>query len=238
VGECVECSAALIYATEENPELAANFNSTLCRAEAAQRRLPLMVAALKQPPSQHTGIYNLGNTCWANSVLQTLASTSLLRRLFTALPPPASSLVLESLLSDSSTPELSPPLASALRSVLISLWSKSDKPVKAGSLLTQWSRRCEGWVVGEQQDAHEGLTALLDGMTMEELDVCVIGSLLRLRLAHSSGPLTKSRYSSSDKSGKRHQGGRSADAVVFVRINCSSVRITILVCVLLCIFLS
>jgi ubiquitin C-terminal hydrolase len=131
-----------------------------------------MPASRQTPTRPYSGLYNLGNTCWANSVLQALVSTARLHKLLTTLPSPASSPLLNAIAAESS-PEIDyeASLTLALRSVLISLWQRPDKPVKASHLLDRWTRQSDGCIVGEQQDAHEGLMALLNGVSMEDLDV-------------------------------------------------------------------
>jgi ubiquitin C-terminal hydrolase len=98
------------------------------------------------------GLQNLGNTCFFNSVLQCLVQTPHLRATF---------------LRPAFRPE--PQLTRAFHSLLLQVWSKHGASVSPHSLLAEVIRKAPQFRGGRQQDSHELLRCLLDGMQEEEL---------------------------------------------------------------------
>jgi len=98
------------------------------------------------------GLQNLGNTCFFNSVLQCLVQTPHLRATF---------------VRPAFRPE--PQLTRAFHSLLLQVWSKRGVSVSPHSLLAEVIRKAPQFRGGRQQDSHELLRCLLDGMQEEEL---------------------------------------------------------------------
>jgi ubiquitin C-terminal hydrolase len=118
---------------------------------------------------------NFSRSCYLNSSLQLLASSSVLHA---TLPLPGadsgtaspSSPSLQSLLSGDSYTDL--PLTSALTAILNKLWNGTSKGPQSAAGLQRLLAAKNGDLDGSsQQDAHEALLNLLDQIRLEEVDV-------------------------------------------------------------------
>ncbi|KAK9900033.1 cysteine proteinase [Cystobasidium minutum MCA 4210] len=63
------------------------------------------------------------------------------------------------------------PLSSALASTLVQLWSGKQSTISVKTLMRELNRKNEDWNEWDQMDAHELLRFLLDGISMEEMDL-------------------------------------------------------------------
>lgn len=61
--------------------------------------------------------------------------------------------------------------SSALANTLVKLWSGKQSTISAKTLMKALNRKSEDWNEWDQMDAHELLRYLLDGVSMEEMDV-------------------------------------------------------------------
>jgi ubiquitin carboxyl-terminal hydrolase 16/45 len=129
-------------------------------------------------PKPHPQILKLQDSCYLNSSLQLLASSSYLQ---STLPvpgaddghAPATSPSLTELLSSGYSPSL--PITSALNAILNRLWSANTKQaVTASALQKQLAAKNEDYDGNTQQDAHEALLHLLDQVRLEEVDVSLV----------------------------------------------------------------
>lgn len=102
------------------------------------------------------GLNNLGNTCFFNSIMQNLSHLPVIR---------------EYMLNEKNMPTQEGPLTFRLREFYANMWSttssSSYNPSPLHSTIVSKAPRFRGF---RQQDSHELLQTLLDGVRMEEID--------------------------------------------------------------------
>uniref|UniRef100_A0A8C4UYE7 Ubiquitin carboxyl-terminal hydrolase n=1 Tax=Falco tinnunculus TaxID=100819 RepID=A0A8C4UYE7_FALTI len=124
------------------------------------------------------GLSNLGNTCFFNAVMQNLSQTPVLRELLKEAKMPGTTVKIES-------PELSMepqlikldqpgPLTLAMYQFLTEMQETKKGVVTPKELFAQVCKKATRFKGYQQQDSHELLRYLLDGMRAEEIQVSAI----------------------------------------------------------------
>ncbi|XP_010000116.1 PREDICTED: ubiquitin carboxyl-terminal hydrolase 16 isoform X2 [Chaetura pelagica] len=130
------------------------------------------------------GLSNLGNTCFFNAVMQNLSQTPVLRELLKEAKMPGISVKIES-------PELSTepqlikldqpgPLTLAMYQFLMEMQDTKRGVVTPKELFAQVCKKAIRFKGYQQQDSHELLRYLLDGMRAEEIQRVSVGILKAL----------------------------------------------------------
>ncbi|BGP50791.1 hypothetical protein JCM10450v2_006717 [Rhodotorula kratochvilovae] len=131
----------------------------------------------------HVGLVNLGNSCFYNTIVQSLSATQPLSDIINAAPESSPALRALSPSSPSYNPDLdalpSPlPMTAALLVLLDKLdptanedGSRGKKAFNPKGLLRQLSLKYDEYAEATQQDSHELLRHLIDGVMMEEQDL-------------------------------------------------------------------
>ncbi|KFO92557.1 Ubiquitin carboxyl-terminal hydrolase 16, partial [Buceros rhinoceros silvestris] len=130
------------------------------------------------------GLSNLGNTCFFNAVMQNLSQTPVLRELLKEAKMPDATVKIES-------PELSMepqliklgqpgPLTLAMYQFLTEMQETKKGVVTPKELFAQVCKKAIRFKGYQQQDSHELLRYLLDGMRAEEIQQVSVGILKAL----------------------------------------------------------
>ncbi|KFP79389.1 Ubiquitin carboxyl-terminal hydrolase 16, partial [Apaloderma vittatum] len=130
------------------------------------------------------GLSNLGNTCFFNAVMQNLSQTPILRELLKEAKMPDTTIKIES-------PELSMepqlikldqpgPLTLAMYQFLTEMQETKKGVVTPKELFAQVCKKAIRFKGYQQQDSHELLRYLLDGMRAEEIQQVSVGILKAL----------------------------------------------------------
>ncbi|KFQ68729.1 Ubiquitin carboxyl-terminal hydrolase 16 [Phaethon lepturus] len=130
------------------------------------------------------GLSNLGNTCFFNAVMQNLSQTPVLRELLKEAKMPGTTVKIES-------PELSMepqlikldqpgPLTLAMYQFLTEMQETKKGVVTPKELFAQVCKKAIRFKGYQQQDSHELLRYLLDGMRAEEIQQVTVGILKAL----------------------------------------------------------
>ena len=110
------------------------------------------------------GLTNLGNTCFFNSIMQNFTQTTPLRNYF------LTGSVTGSGAEEEGAPSGEGALTKALREFILEVWAPSGSAVcRPKPLFNQVVRRASRFRGYRQQDAHELLRYLLDGVRAEEI---------------------------------------------------------------------
>ncbi|XP_068036861.1 ubiquitin carboxyl-terminal hydrolase 16 isoform X5 [Anomalospiza imberbis] len=130
------------------------------------------------------GLSNLGNTCFFNAVMQNLSQTPVLRELLKEAKMPGTTIKIES-------PELCVepqlikldqpgPLTLAMHQIVTEMQETKKGVVTPKELFAQVCKKAIRFKGYQQQDSHELLRYLLDGMRAEEIQQISIGILKAL----------------------------------------------------------
>ncbi|KAM6095745.1 ubiquitin carboxyl-terminal hydrolase 16 isoform 2-T3 [Chlamydotis macqueenii] len=130
------------------------------------------------------GLSNLGNTCFFNAVMQNLSQTPVLRELLKEAKMPGTTVKIESL-ELSTEPQLIKldqpgPLTLAMYQFLTEMQDTKKRVVTPKELFAQVCKKAIRFKGYQQQDSHELLRYLLDGMRAEEIQQVSVAILKAL----------------------------------------------------------
>ncbi|XP_069726882.1 ubiquitin carboxyl-terminal hydrolase 16 [Phaenicophaeus curvirostris] len=130
------------------------------------------------------GLSNLGNTCFFNAVMQNLSQTPVLRELLKEAKMPGMTVKIESpeLFMEPQLIKLDQPgpLTLAMYQFLTEMQETNKRVVTPKELFAQVCKKAIRFKGYQQQDSHELLRYLLDGMRAEEIQQISVGILKTL----------------------------------------------------------
>ncbi|XP_063004314.1 ubiquitin carboxyl-terminal hydrolase 16 isoform X3 [Melospiza melodia melodia] len=130
------------------------------------------------------GLSNLGNTCFFNAVMQNLSQTPVLRELLKEAKIPGTTIKIESpeLCMEPQLIKLDQPgpLTLAMHQFVTEMQETKKRVVTPKELFAQVCKKAVRFKGYQQQDSHELLRYLLDGMRAEEIQQINIGILKAL----------------------------------------------------------